>query len=72
MATPAQQLSKETVERDEKLRKKFKCFRVLILGQANAGKTTILQKVCNTNEQPEIFDSNGHKASNSCLKIEPL
>jgi septin family protein len=70
MATPVQQLSKETVKRNEKLRKKFKCFRVLILGRANAGKTTILQKVCNTDEQPEIFDGKGHKASNSCPKYQ--
>jgi GTPase SAR1 family protein len=29
-------------------------FRVLIIGKANAGKTTILQRVCNTTESPEI------------------
>jgi septin family protein len=63
MATPVQPLSENIAERDNKLRKKFKRFRVLILGRANAGKTTILQKVCNTDEQPEIFDSTGKKAS---------
>jgi GTP-binding protein EngB required for normal cell division len=68
MATTVQQVAEETVKRDEKLRKRFKCFRVLILGRANAGKTTILQKVCNTDEQPVIFDGKGHKASNLCLK----
>ncbi|KAF5378337.1 hypothetical protein D9615_008704 [Tricholomella constricta] len=36
-------------------------FRILIIGRANAGKTTILQKVCNTTEDPEIFDSKGNK-----------
>ena len=36
-------------------------FRVLVIGRANAGKTTILQKVCNTTEQPDIFDSEGNK-----------
>ena len=36
-------------------------FRVLIVGRANAGKTTILQRVCNTTEQPEIFNRKGHK-----------
>jgi GTPase SAR1 family protein len=36
-------------------------FRVLVIGRANAGKTTILQKVCNTTEKPEIFDSEGNK-----------
>ena len=36
-------------------------FRVLIIGRANAGKTTILQRVCNTTEQPEIFNRKGYK-----------
>ncbi|KAI6155920.1 hypothetical protein BKA82DRAFT_998898 [Pisolithus tinctorius] len=31
-------------------------FRVLVMGRANAGKTTILQRVCNTTGQPEIFN----------------
>ncbi|KAI6013775.1 hypothetical protein EDC04DRAFT_2579207, partial [Pisolithus marmoratus] len=30
-------------------------------GRANAGKTTILQRVCNTVDKPEIFDGNGNK-----------
>jgi hypothetical protein len=30
-------------------------FRVLIIGRANAGKTTILQRVCNTTESPMIY-----------------
>ena len=29
-------------------------FRVLIIGRANAGKTSILQRVCNTTERPVI------------------
>ena len=36
-------------------------FRVLIIGRANAGKTTILQRVCNTTEQPKIFNRKGHE-----------
>ncbi|KAI5988298.1 hypothetical protein F5J12DRAFT_728156 [Pisolithus orientalis] len=36
-------------------------FRILVMGRANAGKTTILQRVCNTTDQPEIFDGNGVK-----------
>ena len=67
MATTTQERSKETVKRNEKLRKKFKCFRILILGRANAGKTTILQKVCNTDEEPMIIDVKGHKASHLFL-----
>ncbi|KIO00503.1 hypothetical protein M404DRAFT_152677 [Pisolithus tinctorius Marx 270] len=31
------------------------------MGRANAGKTTILQRVCNTTDQPEIFDGKGKK-----------
>lgn len=30
-------------------------FRVLIAGRANAGKTTILQRVCETTDSPEIW-----------------
>jgi GTP-binding protein EngB required for normal cell division len=30
-------------------------FRVLIIGRANAGKTSILQRVCDTTESPGIF-----------------
>jgi GTPase SAR1 family protein len=63
MATPVQPLSENVAERDNTLREMFQRFRVLILGRANAGKTTILQKVCNTDEQPEIFDSTGKKVS---------
>ncbi|KAG5651664.1 hypothetical protein H0H81_007887, partial [Sphagnurus paluster] len=43
------------------LRKKAGRFRILVIGRANAGKTTILQKVCNTTDQPEIFDREGNK-----------
>ncbi|KAI6002588.1 hypothetical protein F5J12DRAFT_893997 [Pisolithus orientalis] len=31
------------------------------MGRANAGKTTVLQRVCNTTDQPEIFDGNEEK-----------
>ena len=30
-------------------------FRVLIIGRANAGKTTILQKVCDTTDSPVVY-----------------
>jgi GTPase SAR1 family protein len=30
-------------------------FRVLIIGRANAGKTSILQRVCDTTESPTIY-----------------
>ncbi|KAL4076515.1 hypothetical protein V8B97DRAFT_1866773 [Scleroderma yunnanense] len=37
------------------------CFRVLVMGRSNAGKTTILQRVCNTTDLPEVFNSKGEK-----------
>ncbi|EDQ98291.1 uncharacterized protein LACBIDRAFT_304448 [Laccaria bicolor S238N-H82] len=44
-------------------------FRVLIIGRANAGKTTILQRVCNTTEQSKIFNPEGHEIDLS--KLDP-
>ncbi|KAG1778328.1 hypothetical protein EV702DRAFT_1003736, partial [Suillus placidus] len=43
------------------LRERIGRFRVLIIGRANAGKTTILRKVCDTTEDPEIYDIKGKK-----------
>jgi len=63
MATPATGVSVIGAGPDERLRRRFKCIRILILGRANAGKTTILQKVCKTSADPEIFDSQGNKVS---------
>ena len=34
-------------------------FRVLIIGRANAGKTSILQKVCDTTDSPVIYRRTG-------------
>ncbi|KAJ7052181.1 era-like GTP-binding protein [Mycena amicta] len=36
-------------------------FRILVIGRANAGKTTLLKKVCNSIENPEIFDPEGNR-----------
>jgi hypothetical protein len=47
--------------RDQRIRKKIPRFRILIMGRANAGKTTILQRVCKTTEAPEVIDRNGNK-----------
>ncbi|KAI5990705.1 hypothetical protein EDC04DRAFT_2614127 [Pisolithus marmoratus] len=41
--------------------KKIERFQILIMGRANAGKTTILQRVCNSTDKPEIFDGKGNK-----------
>ena len=39
-------------EEAAKLRAKYTHFRILVIGRANAGKTTLLQRVCNTKEDP--------------------
>ncbi|KIK37747.1 hypothetical protein CY34DRAFT_92234 [Suillus luteus UH-Slu-Lm8-n1] len=49
------------------LRKKFEHFRILIIGRANAGKTTILQRVCKTRENPKIYNSSGEKIDPAVL-----
>ena len=49
------------LEQAENVRRLTPRFRVLIIGRANAGKTTILQRVCNTTDQPKIFSQKGHE-----------
>ncbi|KAG2140670.1 hypothetical protein DEU56DRAFT_911737 [Suillus clintonianus] len=49
------------------IKMKIDRFRILIIGRANAGKTTILQRVCNTKENPEIFNSAGEKIDAAVL-----
>ncbi|KAJ7733650.1 GTP-binding protein, partial [Mycena metata] len=39
------------------VRSKCQHFRILVIGRANAGKTTLLKKVCMSVEDPEIFAS---------------
>ena len=45
------------------LRERYLCpqFRILVIGRANAGKTTILEKVCGVAKgtKPIIYDKNG-------------
>ncbi|KAJ7347133.1 hypothetical protein DFH08DRAFT_870439 [Mycena albidolilacea] len=36
-------------------------FRILVIGKANAGKTTLLKKVCDSVDDPEIFSPSGEK-----------
>ena len=40
------------VEEAAKIRAKYTHFRILVIGRANAGKTTLLKRVCNTKEDP--------------------
>ncbi|KAF8119484.1 GTP-binding protein [Boletus edulis] len=60
--------TESTSSQFEDIREKFGRFRILIVGRANAGKTTILQKICNTTESPEIFDGKGNKIDPSQLE----
>ncbi|KAJ7022649.1 GTP-binding protein, partial [Mycena alexandri] len=50
------------------LRRKCPHFRILVLGRANAGKTTLLKKVCESIEDPEIYGPDNEWASS---KIDP-
>ncbi|KAG2150424.1 hypothetical protein DEU56DRAFT_908675 [Suillus clintonianus] len=56
-----------TIMEPSSLRQKFERFRILIIGRANAGKTTILQRVCRTRDNPEIYDSAGKQIDASVL-----
>ncbi|KDQ14905.1 hypothetical protein BOTBODRAFT_109611 [Botryobasidium botryosum FD-172 SS1] len=37
-------------------------FRILIIGRANAGKTTILRAVCGAEGEPDVYDQDGNKS----------
>ncbi|KAG1873221.1 hypothetical protein F4604DRAFT_2012120 [Suillus subluteus] len=50
-----------------KIREKIGRFRILVIGRANAGKTTILQRVCNTRDDPEIYNGAGEKINATVL-----
>ena len=54
------------------LKKRYQCpyFRILLIGKANAGKTTILEKICCVDKgtKPIILDKNGIKLE---ADIEP-
>ena len=67
---PAKPLSAEDKRRANEIRNKCGRFRILIIGRANAGKTTILQKVCNTTKKPVIYNSKGKKVGNANTKLD--
>ncbi|KAH0826998.1 GTP-binding protein [Lanmaoa asiatica] len=50
-------MSEQNTENFKNLQDKFGRFRILIVGRANAGKTTILRGICNSTENPEIYDT---------------
>lgn len=50
--------------KDEESLSQFKRFRILVIGRANSGKTTILRAVCGTaDEEPEVYDEKGCRVS---------
>jgi len=55
------------------LKERYQCphFRILIVGRANAGKTTILEKVCNvtTGTKSTVYDRKGKKIDSFLPKI---
>ncbi|KDQ06782.1 hypothetical protein BOTBODRAFT_121003 [Botryobasidium botryosum FD-172 SS1] len=44
-------------------------FRILIIGRANAGKTTILRAVCGAEGEPDVYDQDGKKVCAFVLAI---
>ena len=63
-----------TVDLEEaaKLRAKYTRFRILVIGRANAGKTTLLKRVCNTTEEPSIYDKGKNLVSYPTYRDIPL
>ncbi|KAF8344508.1 hypothetical protein F5887DRAFT_1075333 [Amanita rubescens] len=57
------------------LRERYECphFRILVIGRANAGKTTILEKVCGVAKgtEPIIYDKDGELLQKSVIHLMP-
>ncbi|KAG8911616.1 hypothetical protein FRC02_006494, partial [Tulasnella sp. 418] len=51
-----------------RIRRKCPRFRILVIGKANSGKTTILQKMSGTTDTPIVRDRNGEKIDPSILE----
>jgi tRNA U34 5-carboxymethylaminomethyl modifying GTPase MnmE/TrmE len=66
---PVKSLTAEEEDRARRIRALCSRFRILIIGRANAGKTTVLQKVCNTTEKPVIYNSKGTMVRNANEKL---
>ncbi|KAG2047451.1 hypothetical protein BDR06DRAFT_976747 [Suillus hirtellus] len=50
--------------------KKIGCFRILVIGRASAGNTTVFSRVCNTPENPTIYSA-GKKRGEMVFKSNP-
>ena len=68
MASPSTSNPQTTVDRSrtvlkpDEIRRECRQFRILVIGKANAGKTTILRKVCNASPdvKPIVYDADGN------------
>jgi GTP-binding protein EngB required for normal cell division len=56
------------MDRAIEIRKKCQHFRVLVIGRGNAGKTTILKKVCNSTVEGVIFNPSGEQIDTSTIE----
>ncbi|KAF9458945.1 hypothetical protein BDZ94DRAFT_1291825 [Collybia nuda] len=65
--TPVRALTEEE-DRYARLKEKAERFRILVIGGANAGKTTILKKICDTTGEPEIYNRMGRRIDASTLE----
>ncbi|KAF8728335.1 hypothetical protein AX14_006777 [Amanita brunnescens Koide BX004] len=58
-----------------RLGQQYRCphFRILVIGRANAGKTTILEKVCGVAKgtKPIIHDKEGNELTSSAIHLMP-
>ena len=66
-ATKLAEAEAEKLAEAAKLRAKYSRFRILVIGRANAGKTTLLKRVCNTTEDPCIYDEDKNLVSHSLI-----
>ncbi|KZP26036.1 hypothetical protein FIBSPDRAFT_887698 [Athelia psychrophila] len=57
----------DNIETRPSLRLRCPYFRILVMGRSNAGKTTILKKVCNSVDDPLIFGSSGKQIDASVV-----
>ncbi|KAF8221395.1 hypothetical protein L208DRAFT_1328194, partial [Tricholoma matsutake] len=49
------------------IRSQCRHFRILVIGRANAGKTTLLKKVCESTDDPRIYGANGKEIDTSVV-----
>ena len=56
----------------QQIRRECPQFRILIIGKANAGKTTILRKVCNAkpDAKPIVYDAEGKEVEQAPTNVQ--